>query len=319
MADFSDRIAGPIAGGMFGSETHTGPFEILMSGLRRFLAPILELVYAGITADRTGQQWRSFQEAVERQIAGGLSINEARTRVAMDMYDNNPDFAEARAEYKRLAKDLPAEFRDQSKLILGMARGDVEGLESALAGVTEGYRQRESDVMAELGVQGEAAQADIERAYGEARGEALASRASRGLEVGGVGASLAGGFNTRRGEAQARSREEFARLKADRLSQLRGDTLDSSFTQATEGFGARTGLTNRREQALRDALGLDADLTGQYADWLYGFGQDAMGTFLDTTGDYGDFVENVTQYPPDTSHLGPITSSAFDSLNVALN
>ena len=215
----------------------------------------------------TNKQFKAYQAAVEQQIAEGRSGLEARSRAAMDMIQNDPNTAEAQAILKAQKQNLPKS-----------AYAEAER-------ATKAYGQREEDVMGFLEGVGNQSLADINRTFGEEQGRAISDLVSRGLGGGGVKASIAHGFATRKADALARSREAMGAQKAATLAGLRGDTQVA------------------RANALGTAYGFDESTTGAYADQLNNQATNALDTFLGTTGDYYDFINNIQNMPPNTNAL----------------
>lgn len=213
----------------------------------------------------TNQQQKKYQAAVDAQIAEGRTGLEARSRAAMAMIENDPNTAEARAILKAQSGKLPAK-----------AYAEAER-------ATKAYGQREADVMGYLNGIGAQSIADINRTFEEEQGQANSGLVSRGLSGGGVGASVAHGFTTRKADAIARSRENMGFQKAATLAGLRGDTQTA------------------RANALGTAYGFDESTTGTYAGQLNDEAANAQDTYLTTTGDYWDFLNNINNVPPDRS------------------
>jgi hypothetical protein len=272
---------------------------------------ILQLVWNSILGNQTGEQWREFQDAVEEQIQAGLSVSEARVRAAMHMFDTSPDFSDARAALERNISELPDELRSEYESVIGRSGENKEQFDRRMERIASGFTQRERDVMDQISDIGEQDIADIERSFGEQQGAALSDLSSRGLAGSGVGASIRGGFTTRRKDATSRSRDATARLKSNALAGLRGDALNFGGNFAGQSLEAGNQVQNVRERALLNAFNAESGGNAALADALYGQGTNAIDTFLGGTGDYLDFLEGVTNVPPDTSWIGPATASTF--------
>lgn len=219
----------------------------------------------------TREQQQAYQAAVEQQIAEGRSGLEARSRAAVAMAQNDPNSNEAQAILKKQMNNLPANVRADAKKASAQ------------------WARREKDVMGYLEGIGTQAKKDTERVFGEESGKVYGDLVSRGLAGGGVGASIAHGFATRKADALNRLNEGVGELKASTLAGLRGDTQLAT------------------ERAFNTAYGFDESTANAYANTLLDRGQNVQDVYLDTTGDYWDFRNNIQNVPPDQ---GPFIASA---------
>lgn len=209
------------------------------------------------TNSLTQEQWKKFNANVEQQIREGRSAREAQMRAAQSMIETNPHTEAARAVL---------DFQRQN------SQAQIPATEAFLG-------QREKDVMGYLEGVGDQSIKDINRTFGEEAGMAQSQLVERGLSGGGVGASIANGFATRKADALARSRESTGVLKANQLAGLRLDTQMG------------------RERALDRAYGEGTN----YADFQGGWGVQGVDAYLDTSNRYIDDIYGINNVPPDTS------------------
>jgi hypothetical protein len=208
---------------------------------------------------QTEEKWKEYNAAVEQQIREGRSAREAQIRAMQGMIEKNPHTQEARA-------------------ILDFQRQDAR---NQIEPTTAAWGQREADVMGYLEGVGDQSIKDINRTFGEEAGMANSRLVERGLAGGGVGASIAHGFATRKADSLARSREVTGALKAESLGGLRADTQLA------------------RERAYERALGQGTI----YADFEGGWGATGNEALESGTGAYIDEIYGINNVPPDTSAL----------------
>lgn len=203
----------------------------------------------------TKEQREKYEAAVDAQIAEGRAAREAQISAVQRMIQENP--------HTQAAQTI-LNFQKQH------AFGDIAPTKAE-------WNRREKDVMGYLEGIGTQAKKDINRTFGEEAGMVQSNLVTRGLSGGGVGASIAHGFATRKADALARSEENVGQMKAETLSGLRADTQIA------------------RERALERAYGQGTN----YADFEGGWGVQGTDAFLDTTNRYIDDIYGVNNVPPD--------------------
>lgn len=214
----------------------------------------------------TQEQRKKYEAAVDQQIREGRAARDAQISAMMSMIEANPHTEAARQVL---------DFQRQNSL--------------AQIPATDAFNAaREHDVMGYLEGIGTQSKKDIERTFGEESGAAQSQLVERGLSGGGVGASIAHGFATRKADALARENERVGELKATTLSGLRSDTQMA------------------RERALDRAYGAGS----QYGDFQSGWGQYGTDTFADLTNRGIEDIYGIQHVPPDTS----ANNAAFQNL-----
>jgi len=273
------------------------------------LGAILELVFQVMNSDATGQLWNQYQAAVQEQIDAGLTAVEAQLRTSMDLLDTDPNFQAARDIFQEQYRNAPRKLRAEYDRIITSARNDRDAYQEQLAGVGEGFQERESNVMRMLEGQGEQARRDIERAFGEEQGAAIQGLTDQRLTGSGVAASVRSGFATRKADKLAGLNEDLARMRADYYSGLSGERLGFGEKAATLGYGAGQFLTGLEQGGIQDVAATEANAASQLGGFYGGMGDRALNQFNKSSDRYIDMIENINLVPPDTSGVGQGWSS----------